>query len=424
MSKQNRLLTAMLASMALGYMPWYNFSAVIKYISQEFSLTSADTGLILSAFQAGYVIVVMSTGWLADRVSLKKILFWSTLLTGIFSLLFIWVVHGKYSILIMRLIVGLSAGAIYVPGMMLLARWFPANKRGAAIGAYTSALVAAYAGGYLVASRLAVAYGWRSGVFWTSLPAILAALLIVIFVSDNPPEGVAESKITTETGRTVSKEELLAPAGGYGAPSMITLGYVGHMWELYAFWGWIGPFLIAAQLAEGVPTGQAVNTGGTLAACIILLGVPASWLWGVVADRKGRTFAIAVGATCSVIGEFFLGSLMGYSFAFVVIVSGWIGFWVISDSALYKAGLLELMNPKFTGLALGIQSAVGFGITIVSPYAFGRVLQYYNGAVTPTSATQWGPSFIMLGLGGLLAPICILFLRRMPQAILMAGGKR
>ena len=423
MSKENRILAAMFISMALGYMPWYNFSAVLKYISQEFHLTATDTGLILSAFQAGYVVIVMSTGWLADRISLKKILFWATLLTGISSLLFIWVSQGKLSILVMRLIVGLSAGAIYVPGMMLLSRWFPASRRGTALGAYTSALVAAYAGGYLIGSHLSVAYGWRSGILWTSLPAILAAFVILVFVEDKPLEEAAVCKVSPQTGVAPSSAQC-CPAGGYAGPTLITAGYVGHMWELYAFWGWIGPFLIATQLANGVPTAQAVSTGGTLTAAIILLGVPSSWLWGWMADKKGRSFAMAVGGTFSVVGEFFLGSLFGYSFAFVVIVAGWIGFWVISDSALYKAGLLEMMDPKFTGLALGIQSAVGFGITIISPAVFGAVLQLYNGAGNPTSATQWWPSFGVLGVGGLLAPIAILLLRRMPQAVLMAGGKR
>ena len=413
----------MFASMALGYMPWYNFSAVLKYISQEFHLTSADTGLTLSAFQAGYVVTVMSTGWLADRISLKKIIFWATLCTGISSLLFIWVSQGRLSILLMRLIVGLSAGAIYVPGIMLLSRWFPASRRGTAIGAYTSALVAAYAGGYLVGTHLSVAYGWRSGILWTSLPAIVAAFLILIFVQDKTIEAAGVNQVSPQTGVAPASTRY-CPAGGYAGPSLITAGFLGHSWELYAFWGWIGPFLIATQLASGVSTARAVSTGGTLAAAIILLGVPACWLWGWVSDKRGRTFAMAVGGALSVLGEFFLGSLFGYSFALVLIVAGWIGFWVISDSAIYKAGLLEMMDPKFTGLALGIQSAAGFGITIVSPAVFGAVLELYNGAVVPTSATQWWPSFGVLGAGGMLAPIAILLLRRMPQAVLMAGGKR
>ncbi len=425
MSQRGRLLIVMLITMALGNMPWFNFSAVLKFLAQEYHLTSTDTGLILSAFQIGYVLVVVSTGWLADRVSLKKILFCATLLSGVFSLLFIWVVQGKWSILVMRLIVGLSAGAIYVPGMMLLARWFPANRRAGVLGAYTAALVSAYAGGYLIASRLAVAYGWRVGVFWTSIPAILGAFLIILFVQDRPPEPIEECKVIPGTATASSSREcLLAPAGGYVGPSLITLGYAGHMWELYAFWGWIGPFLVATQIAGGVPTDQAVSTGGTIAAAIILLGVPASWLWGVMADRKGRTFAIMVGSICGAIAEFFLGGLFGYPFATVVIVAAWIGFWVVSDTAIFKAGLLEMMNPKFSGLALGVQSAVGYGITIISPALFGAVLQHFNGTVAPTNATQWAPSFILLGLGGLAAPLCIMALRRAPQAVLMGGGKK
>ncbi len=425
MSQKSKLVIAMCVSIALGYMPWFNFSAVLKFLAQEYHLTSTDTGLILSAFQIGYVLVAVSTGWLADRVSVKKILFCATLLSGVSSLLFILVAQGKWSILVMRLIMGLSAGAIYVPGMMILARWFPANRRGNIIGAYSGALISSYAWGYLLASHLAVAYGWRTGVFWTSVPAILGAFLIMLFVEDYPPEPIEEYKVIPGTATaSSSRESMLTPAAGYAGPTLITLGYVGHMCELYAFWGWVGPFLVATQLAGGIPTDQAVSTGGTIAAAIILLGVPACWLWGAMGDRKGRTFAILVGSICSIIGEFFLGSLFGYSFALVVIVVAWIGFWIISDTANFKAGLLEMMDPKFSGFALGIQSAVGYGVTIISPALFGAVLQHFNGAVAPTSATHWAPSFILLGLGALVAPLAIILLRRVPQAVLMAGGKK
>ena len=131
-SKKNRIFWAMIASMTLGYMPWYNFSALLKYIADDYGLTAADTGAILSAFQLGYVVVVGGTGWLADKISLKKIVFWATLLTGLSATAFIWLAQGRTSIMILRLITGLSAGAIYVPGMALLARWFAPHERGKA----------------------------------------------------------------------------------------------------------------------------------------------------------------------------------------------------------------------------------------------------------------------------------------------------
>jgi len=82
LSKKNRTLLVLTVSITLGYLPWYNFSAVLKYLADEFQLTASDTGWILAAFQAGYVVVVGATGWLGDRVSLKKIVFWATLIAS------------------------------------------------------------------------------------------------------------------------------------------------------------------------------------------------------------------------------------------------------------------------------------------------------------------------------------------------------
>ena len=431
MSDKNRTLLVMTISMTLGYMPWYNFSAVLKYLADEFHLSASDTGWILASFQAGYVIVVGVTGWLGDRISLKKIAFWATLVTGIFSTLFVWGARGKESIIFLRLITGLSAGAIYVPGMALLSRWFPPKERGGALGAYTGALVASYAGGYLIAGRLAASYGWRTGVLWTSIPAILAALLIALLVQDAPAgeeSKAAERKPEPAVGGHGKEDEkieiLAAPPGGFKGPALISASYMGHMWELYAFWGWIGPFLVSAALTAGMTADEAVKWGGTLAAAIILIGAPATWIWGMVADRKGRTWAIIAASLLSVTAECFLGFLYGHSLAVLVLLGCWIGFWVIADSAIYKAGLTEMVLPRIRATSLGAQSVVGFFVTIISPLVFGKILEAYNGSVPAAQAKVWGPAFLALGLGGLAAPAVALILRKQKQARLMAGGKR
>jgi MFS family permease len=434
MSKKNRTLLAMTVAMTLAYMPWYNFSAVLKFLSDEFRLTASDTGWILAAFQAGYVIVVGATGWLGDRMSLKKIVFWATLTTGIFSTLFAWGAQGKASVIALRLITGLAAGAIYVPGMALLSQWFPPKERGGALGAYTGAVVAAYAGGYLIAGRLASSYGWRTGILWTSIPAILAAVLIALLVRDAPPgeENNGDRRLIGRTmmsqdssGRDGAAGEILeAPFGGLRGPALISVSYMGHMWELYAFWGWIGPFLVSAALALGMAPDEAVKWGATFAAAIILIGAPASWGWGIVADRKGRTWAIIVASVLSAGAECFLGFLYGHSLAILVLLAAWIGFWVIADSAIYKAGLTEMVLPRIRSTSLGIQSVVGFFVTILSPMAFGKILELCNGSVPAAQVKVWGPAFLILGLGGMVAPAAAWILRRERQAVLMAGGKR
>ncbi len=426
MAKKNKILFAMIVSMVLGYLPWYNFSAVLSFMSKEFQLSGSDTGTILAVFQIGYVIVVLITGRLADLVGVKRIVFWATLLTGISSTAFIYFANGFYSILALRLLTGLSAGAIYAPGMALVSNWFGPNERGKALGAYTAALTFAYGGGYFIASPLAAAYGWRTGMFWTSVPVFLAALLILFFVEDAPAEQMVDRDTTTENVKqtVVSPDVKQAPAGGYAGPTAITASYMGHMWELYAFWGWIGPFLVASALAVGYTEVAATALGGRLAAFIIMLGAPAVWLLGMAADRWGRTKAIIVGATCSLAAEFIFGFLYGSSMVLVTIVGLWIGFWVIADSGIYKAGLTDMVLPQIRATSLGIQSAVGYSMTIISPWAFGKMLDILNGGANPSVATNWGLPFLMLGIGGVLAPVGALILRRLPQAQLMANGKK
>jgi len=431
MQKKKKILIFMCLSMLLGYLPWYNFSAVLKYIAEEFTLSSGEIGIILASIQFGYIIIVLITGWLSDKIGENKVLAVATLLTGIFSTSFIWLAQGFKSILILRLITGLSAGAIYAPGVSLLSNWFSSKERGMAIGAYTGALTAAYAGGYFIASPLASIYGWRTGVLWTSLPVFLAAFILFFFVENKPSSeeneddqvNQDESKMHTLSDRDPN-EIKPAPEGGYCGPAIITSSYMGHMWELYAFWGWIGPFMVAAAHSVGYNEQAAVALGGQLAAFIIMLGVPAVYLWGMVDDRIGRTKAIIIAAFCSLSAEFIFGYLLGSSLIAVTLVAFWIGFWVIADSAIYKAGLTDMIAPKIRTTALAVQSAIGYTMTIVSPICFGKILEYKNGSVNPVFATEWGLPFLILGVGALFAPLFAFILRRIPQARLMARGKK
>lgn len=412
----------MVIAMIISYLPWYNFSAVLKYISQDFGLTASDTGMIISAFQAGYVLVVLITGWLADKIGPKKVVLYATLLTGIFATAFVFVVSDFKSVLIMRLLTGCAAGAIYAPGMSLLSNWFAPNERAGALGAYTGALTAASAGGYFVAAPLAASYDWQTAMLWTSIPVFIAAFIIWKFVDDHPPEGI-QFDGPPELGLS-NRGILKAPEGGYAGPVTITAGYMGHMWELYAFWGWIGPFMVANAAVLGMASDAAVKWGGLMAACITLVGAPAVWIMGIVADKIGRTKAIILAATCSLVAEFFFGGLIGKSLVIVVAVGMWIGFWVIADSAIYKAGLTDMVNVNKRSTFLGLQSAIGYSMTIIAPMVFGKILEIYNPGVTdPTQMTIWAPAFIALGIGALVAPAAALILRRLPQAKLMTGGK-
>lgn len=414
LNKRKRVLAAMLAAMFLGYLPWYNFSAVSGFMAEDLGLSLSQVGLILSAFQLGYVLVVLFTGWLADRVGPKRVVLWATFLSAVTSTLFSFLARDFASVFILRLLTGLAAGAIYVPGVALLSGWYRPRERGGAIGAYTGALALAYSGGYFIAAPIAAAAGWRWGIFWTSVPALLGAWLVARFVEEAKPDpdSLAEEAEGAEAG-------IQDPAG----PALITAGYMGHMWELYAFWGWIGPFMVACAKGAGYDFLSAGVIGGRLAAFIILLGAPSVWLAGLAADRWGRQATLLVCATFSLAAQFILGSLYGASLVAATLVGLWIGFWAAADSSVYKAALTVMVSPQRRGTALGIQSALGFSVTILSPFVFGRVLARTNPGVADTAfATEWFWPFALLGLGALLSPLTVWILGRR-QKIKMEGRR-
>ncbi len=412
----------MCIAMVLGYMPWYSFSAVAPYLVRDFNLGAGQMGAILAVFQVGYVLIVIFTGWLADRIGPRKVVAWATLLAAISSVAFPFLARDFTSILILRLAVGLSCGAIYAPGMAFLSSWFEPKERGKAIGAYTAALTAAYGGGYLVAAPLAAAYSWRVGMLGTSIPVFAAALIVFLLVRDRPPELHPTDSARTAPAPTIdplsyggTKRTLLA------AQLLISLAYMGHMWELYAFWGWIGPYYVANVLHAGFGDAQAVSIGGMLSALVIFAGVPAVWAIGSLSDRIGRLKAIIIASLASLVVQCTFGFLFGRPLELVVIVGIWLGFWVIADSGIYKAALTELVNSNRRSLALGLQSAAGFSLTVISPMIFGNLLEATNmEGIEPTTATNWGLPFLVLGLGALIAPLATLILRRLPEAKLLS----
>lgn len=422
--KKEKILIFMVIAMVFSYLTWYNFSALLNFIIEDINLSPGQVGIILSAFQAGYVLAVLFTGWLADQIGEKKVVLYSTLGTAIFSTLFAFSAQNFWSVLILRLIAGVFCGGIYVPGMSLLSNWFSSEERGKSIGAYIGGLTFSYAASYFLAPMIASSYNWQIGILATSLPAFLAAFLVYNYVEDAPDHIKEKNSINKKEVNVQEKEVNPAPEGGYKGPALITFSYIGHMWELYGFWGWVGPFMVSAAVAVGYDYVHASVLGGQLASLIILVGVPSVWLMGYISDKIGRTKTILICSIASLSAQFIFGFMHGKSLIITVAIGIWIGFWVIADSPSFSTGLTEMVQPKIRATSLGIQNSAGFLITVISPAVFGQVLEYFNNVDNVSYATKWIWPFATLGVGALLAPFAAILLRRVKQSKLMSNGKK
>jgi len=184
---------------------------------------------------------------------------------------------------------------------------------------------------------------------------------------------------------------------------LLTLGYVGHSWELFGMWAWVPAFLIASlgdRLAgDGVASG-AVGLGIAIAIALHLSGFLASITMGRASDHYGRrTVLLAMagtGALCSFgfgwSGELSPMLLLGFAALY--------GFTALGDSSVLSTAMSEVVPPELLGRALALRSIVGIGIGAAAPAAFGAVLD----RAAPGQA--WGWAFALMGLGGVIATVC------------------
>lgn len=399
---------------------WYNYSAVLPLLQREWHLSGAQAGVILSTFQAGYVIAVIISGLLSDRFGGRKVFVFSAIETSLAGLAFAILAKGFISAAVIRGLAGLGQGGLYVPGMKLLSEWFPPEERGKALGIYTSALIASYAGALYVAAPAASAYGWQWAIWLTSVWGLPSAALVFFLVKEKArAKAAVPNSTSTLTGFIpfLRKTLLNKPL------RLLNIGYMSHMWELYGFYGWIGPFVVAVTLRQGFTAESALVYGNTMAATAVLMGVVSPALGGFISDKIGRTktvtIVLLVSAACS-LSAGWLMILPLYGFLGIIMVYG---FFVVMESAVFKAGLSELVEPELLGAALGVQSFLGFGITIISPALFGLVLDISNPGLGGDFQV-WGWSFGLLGLGALIGPIAMYYLSRLDESVKMAGGKR
>jgi MFS family permease len=133
-----------------------------------------------------------------------------------------------------------------------------------------------------------------------------------------------------------------------------------------------------------------------------------------LADRVGRTivtsWAMALsGACCLTVGLFFDASPL----LLIALAAVW-GASVVADSAQFSTCVTELGDPQYMGTALTIQTCLGFLLTTIS-------IQLIPALV---DAVGWRYAFAALAPGPFLGVLAMLRLRRLPEAVRIAHGRR
>jgi MFS family permease len=384
-----RLLWTLSFAQFLAMQVWFNFSAVMPVVEREWGLSSTQSGIIVGFFHIGYVAAVFFYSFLSDRYNPKYSFMYGALIAGLSGILFSVLAQGFWSALLLRFISGVGIAGIYVPGMKIVAQTSSDRARGAALGLFVGSLVVGSGFSLLVSGLFINLVGWKGVIFITSCSAILAASLIYF---SRIPENIHihnQRLSMTLLKRVLTRRNLL-----------VNISYTGHCWELYAMWAWIGPFMVYYFQTHSVA--NSISVGNFIGAFVVMIGGVASFIGGRMSDSFGRLKSIKLFTYISIACSLSIGWLTPTSMWILLPLVFVYGFTIIADSPIYNTMITEISEPEITGIALGIQSVLGFSATIFSPMIFGMLLDYFN----------WGIAFTTIGVMTIITPISISMLRK------------
>ena len=392
-------IALIILSQVLALSVWFAGAAALPGLLAAAEIGRWAQAALTSAVQIGFVAGALASALtgLPDRVDPRRLFAAGAAVAGLANLAALATEPGSLAMIATRALAGGALAFVYPVGMKLAASWARGDA-GLLVGLLVGALTLGSATPFLFALAGAET-GWRTPFLLSALWAAVAAGLILL--ASIGPALKAGAPFRPGAALLAWRDKALRYAN---------LGYLGHMWELYAMWAWIGAFASAYWTARNAPASAAALT----AFAVVAIGAAGCLIAGWIADRHGRTTvtmaAMGVSGACALLA----GALFNAPpWLMLTVLLVW-GVAVIADSAQFSAAIAELAPPESAGSLLTLQTAMGFALTAIIVQALPLWIDFAGWA--------WG--FAPLAIGPAFGVWAMARLRARPEAVKLAGGRR
>ncbi len=378
-----RALALLSLALVLSMTTWFSATAVVPQLRDEWGLDRGETAWLTIAVQLGFVVgaVLSSIGNVADVLAPRAVILAGSLgAAGANALLVL--TSDPAEALPLRALTGFCLAGVYPPALKLMATWFR-RGRGFALGTLVGALTVGSAAPHLVNGLGGL--DWQLVIVSTSVLTVAGGVIAAAFVPEGPYPFPRAPLDPRQAGQVLRNRGV----------RLASLGYFGHMWELYAMWAWLLLFFRDGHgsTASGAAyaTFAAIGIGG--------LGCVAG---GLLADRFGRAETAAAAMAVSGLCALAIGGLIGAPGPLLLAVALVWGFTVVADSALFSTLVTEHADQAYVGTALALQLAIGFTLTVAAIWLVPVFVD----------AVSWGWAFAFLAPGPVLGVAAMLRLSR------------
>ena len=187
-----------------------NLGVALPFIREEYPMTNAEAGALLSVFLLAYALAQIPSGFASSRFGVRKIFSFSMIATSVFTAL-MGTVNSVLALKIYRFALGLAEGPLPIGIASTINQWFPAKEKGTATGIF----LAAVKFGPVIVPPLCVAivamWGWREIFYIFAVPGILLSIAWYFLVANQPAQSrfvnAGElAHITDETNNVITQK--------------------------------------------------------------------------------------------------------------------------------------------------------------------------------------------------------------------------
>ncbi|MBT5475393.1 MAG: MFS transporter [Chloroflexi bacterium] len=399
-SKSRALVLVSLATF-FSLSVWFSTNAISGALEVEKSIDESSMAILTIAVQLGFVFgtLLIAVTNLSDLINARTLFAYAAVLAALANLLVI-PFDSTPALIAARFATGAFLGGVYPPAMKVISGWYT-KGRGFALGTMVGALTIGSGSPHLL--RSVFSENWQAVIIGSSVLAISGGLILKFLVKDGPHE---------VRGAKFNPKYLIGAISQRG-PRLALTGYLGHQWELYAMWAWLGSFMLYIVGQKSL-IGDRLDLASALTFLVFAVGAVASSYAGIWSEKIGRTAVTSIAMVISGGVAAFIGFIPPEMTVLIVILAMIWGASVIADSAQFSTAMTELSDPAYRGTMLTFQTGIGFALTAVSIWLLPIV----------KDSSGWGWAFAMLALGPVVGTTAMLRLRSLPESANLAGGKR
>jgi MFS family permease len=367
-------------SVFVCYMDRVNISVAIIPMGEELGWSPQTQGTVLSSFFAGYLLLQIVGGRLADRFGGKVVLGAGVLAWSLFTALTPPAAHlGLGVLLAARIAMGMGESVAFPSIYSLYGRWVPLRERSRAVGLSNSGIPLGTVFALIVTPYIVERLGWEwvfylfgaLGLFWL----VAWQRMVTADPADHP-------RIHPEELATIRAE---APTAAEASPSIaaflrsapvwaIVVTHFCNNWSLYVLLSWLPTFVNKGlgvdysavgwfTMLPSVASFVFLNVAGSVADRLIGAGMPVG---------RVRKLMQGVGFGGLAAALFVVGTVESAWTAIVVMSAGTaVGAFVTGGFAVNHMDIA----PKYAGTMMGITNTAGTIPGVIGVFVSGLILE-------------------------------------------------